>query len=85
MASVKASLIITLKANDVVVAELEDAALWQRILAAINMGDSGALALDSAKPAKNVAEMPAEKNGSSAHHDSSSGRKDWSAWAEQAK
>jgi len=83
MASVKASLIITLKANDVVVAELEDAALWQRILAAINVGDSGALALDSGKPGKNVAEMPpAEKNGS---HDSSSGRKDWSAWAEQAK
>lgn len=82
MASVKASLIITLKANDVVVAELEDAALWQRILAAINMGDSGAIALEVTKPGKNVAEMPAEKNGS---HDSSSGRKDWSAWAEQAK
>ncbi|HEV2278394.1 MAG TPA: hypothetical protein VGS02_09475 [Acidobacteriaceae bacterium] len=83
MASVKASLIITLKANDVVVAELEDAALWQRILAAINMGDSGALALEPSKPGKNVvAEMPVEKNGA---HDSGSGRKDWSAWAEQAK
>lgn len=82
MASVKASLIITLKANDVVVAELEDAALWQRILAAINMGDAGALSLDPPRPSKNVAEMPTEKNGS---HDSASGRKDWSAWAEQAK
>lgn len=82
MASVKASLIITLKANDVVVAELEDPALWQRILAAINMGDAGTLALEPTKPSRNVAEMPAEKNGA---HDSGSGRKDWSAWAEQAK
>jgi len=36
MTSVKASLVVTLKANDVVVAEVEDPALWQRVLTAIN-------------------------------------------------
>jgi hypothetical protein len=37
MASIKATLTVALKANDVVVAELEDPALWQRVLAAINV------------------------------------------------
>jgi hypothetical protein len=40
MTSVKASLVVTLKANDVVVAEVEDPALWQRVLTAINNGKS---------------------------------------------
>ncbi|HKO11827.1 MAG TPA: hypothetical protein VJV22_07660 [Acidobacteriaceae bacterium] len=42
MASIKATLTVALKANDVVVAELEDPALWQRVLAAINVGDPAA-------------------------------------------
>lgn len=46
MASVKAVLTVTLKANDVVVAEVEDAALWQRVLAVINNGKS---AVEAAK------------------------------------
>lgn len=36
MSSVRAKLSIILKADDVVVAETEDAALWQRVLAVIN-------------------------------------------------
>ncbi|MFZ0913772.1 MAG: hypothetical protein WBQ76_12375 [Candidatus Korobacteraceae bacterium] len=40
MTSVKATLTVILKANDVVVAEVDDAALWQRILTAINDGKS---------------------------------------------
>src|SRR2546426_1494568 len=38
MTSVKATLLVILKANDVVVAEKEDASLWQRVLTAINSG-----------------------------------------------
>lgn len=40
----KATLTVVLKANDVVVAEAEDAVLWQRILNAINSGRSEDLA-----------------------------------------
>jgi len=40
MSSVKASLTVTLKADDVVVAEVEDPALWQQVLTAINSGSS---------------------------------------------
>jgi len=40
MSSVKAALTVTLKANSVVVAEIEDAALWQQVLTAINRGNS---------------------------------------------
>jgi hypothetical protein len=40
MASVKATLTVVLKANDLVVAEVEDAQLWQRILTVINGGKS---------------------------------------------
>ena len=40
MSTVKAALSVILKADDVVVAEVNDAALWQRILAAINGGQS---------------------------------------------
>lgn len=40
MASLKARLTVALRANDVVVAELEDPQLWQRVLASINVGDS---------------------------------------------
>jgi hypothetical protein len=36
----KAKLTVTLKANDVIVAEIEDANLWQQIVAAINGGKS---------------------------------------------
>ena len=36
----KAKLIVALKANDVVVAELEDPGLWQRVLAAIHVGEA---------------------------------------------
>jgi hypothetical protein len=36
----KAKLTVTLKANDVTVAEIEDANLWQQILAAMNVGAS---------------------------------------------
>jgi hypothetical protein len=43
MTSVKAKLVVTLKADDVVVAEVEDAALWQRVLSAIQ-GGGGVLA-----------------------------------------
>lgn len=40
MTSVKAKLSILLKADEVVVAEVEDAQLWQRVLTAINAGQS---------------------------------------------
>lgn len=40
MATVKAKLTVALKANDVVVAELEDPGLWQRLMAAVKVGDS---------------------------------------------
>ena len=40
MTSVKAALSIILKANDVVVAEVEDASLWQQVLSAIHNGTS---------------------------------------------
>jgi hypothetical protein len=40
MTSVKATLTVVLKANDLVVAEVEDAVLWQRILTAIHNGNS---------------------------------------------
>jgi len=38
MTSIKTALTVILKAGDVVVAEKEDAALWQQVLAAINNG-----------------------------------------------
>lgn len=38
MTLVKAKLTVVLKANDVVVAEVDDARLWQRVLAAISGG-----------------------------------------------
>lgn len=38
MTSVKAALTVVLKANEVVVAEVEDAVLWQNVLTAINTG-----------------------------------------------
>jgi hypothetical protein len=40
MTSVKAALTVILKADDVVVAEVDDATLWQRILTAIHDGES---------------------------------------------
>jgi hypothetical protein len=40
MSSVKAVLSVILKADDVIVAEVEDPALWQRVLTAINMSNS---------------------------------------------
>lgn len=40
MSTVKANLSVVLKANSVVVAEVEDAVLWQAVLAAINAGRS---------------------------------------------
>ena len=40
MSSVKAILSVILKANEVVVAEVEDATLWQNVLTAINSGIS---------------------------------------------
>ncbi len=40
MTSVKAALTVTLKADEVVVAEIQDPVLWQRILTAINNGKS---------------------------------------------
>jgi hypothetical protein len=40
MTSVKASLSIILKANDVIVAEVEDPLLWQQVLSAIQVGTS---------------------------------------------
>src|ERR1039458_9437592 len=43
MTSVKAALTVILKANDVVVAEIEDAGLWQQILTAIHSGSSNLL------------------------------------------
>lgn len=48
--SFKAQLKVILTANDTVVAEVEDALLWQRVLTAINQGGSGPL-LDTAAPA----------------------------------
>ena len=45
MKSLKASLIVSLRANDVVVAEIEDAGLWQRVLSAMGNVDR----LDSSK------------------------------------
>jgi len=39
-APVKAALTVVLKANDVVVAEVKDSRLWQRVLSAINAGHS---------------------------------------------
>ncbi len=62
MSSVKAALTVTLKADEVVVAEIEDAALWQQVLTAINTGSAnlhnqaptpmaaGARATDSTQP-----------------------------------
>jgi hypothetical protein len=40
MESVKATLTVVLKANEVVVAEIADPKLWQRVLSAINSGKS---------------------------------------------
>lgn len=54
MASLKAKLTVALRANDVVVAELDDPNLWQRVLASINVGDSAFPRL----------ELPSPRNGS---------------------
>jgi len=98
MASVKATLTVCLKANDVVVAELEDPALWQRVLAAINLGDS--TILESPQSTRAAADLPIEKNGSAekstngkengngnGHVATASwpGPKEWSAWTDQVK
>ncbi len=40
MTSVKAKLTVVLKADDVIVAEAEDAVLWQRVLTALNRGSA---------------------------------------------
>ena len=40
MASVKATLTVALRADHVVVAELVDPALWQRVLSALKVGDA---------------------------------------------
>jgi hypothetical protein len=40
VSGVKATLKVVLQANDTIVAESEDAALWQRVLIAINSGDA---------------------------------------------
>lgn len=95
MTSVKATLTVSLKANDVVVAELEDPALWQRVLAAINLQDSGTQVFESMKqsraavpvavPLAEPTPMPAPKSGGYSQNGSPNGAKDWSAWAEQAK
>src|SRR5687767_11642246 len=42
MTSVKAKLTVTLKADDVTVAEVEDSRLWQRVLTAIHGGKQSA-------------------------------------------
>ena len=94
MASVKATLTVCLKANDVVVAELEDPGLWQRVLAAINMGDPESL--ESPKPARPAADLPIDKsagsekaaNGNGNGHQATAawpGPKEWSAWTDQVK
>lgn len=54
MTSVKAKLCVILKADEVVVAEVEDASLWQRVLSVINGGKSEVLAGDQ-KDAKQEA------------------------------
>jgi len=62
MAWLKATLTIALKANHVVVAELEDPVLWQRILAAIKLGDTASQKPETSNPAVAAAgrkEMPA--------------------------
>lgn len=43
VSGVKATLKVVLQANDTIVAESEDATLWQRVLIAINSGDAKAL------------------------------------------
>ena len=40
MASVKATLTVALRADHVLVAELVDPALWQRVMAALKVGDA---------------------------------------------
>jgi hypothetical protein len=100
MASVKATLTVCLKANDVVVAELEDPGLWQRVLAAINLGDPQYL---EPKAARTAADLPIDKNtaGEKAAKESKEngngnghaaataaswpGPKEWSAWTDQVK
>src|SRR5690349_19693579 len=59
MASVKAALTVVLRANDVVVAEVEDAILWQRILTAINSGRSDLGADLGSKGSSEGTELPA--------------------------
>ena len=50
MASVKATLTVALRADHVVVAELVDPVLWQRVMAAIKVGDAAPPALDLPAP-----------------------------------
>lgn len=50
MASVKARLTVALRANHVVVAELDDPSLWQRVLAALNLGDPAPQKLEPSGP-----------------------------------
>jgi hypothetical protein len=50
MSSVKAKLTVILKADEVVVAETEDGALWQQVLVAINTGSLAALSSPSPLP-----------------------------------
>ncbi|HLJ77824.1 MAG TPA: hypothetical protein VKT75_10455 [Acidobacteriaceae bacterium] len=51
MASIKATLTVALKANHVVVAELEDANLWQRLLTGARFGDATHLKRENPTPA----------------------------------
>lgn len=78
MSGVKATLKVVLQANDTVVAESEDAALWQRVLLAINkgnLGESGALALEEGIP-------PIRKQGPTRTHLDSSADDEVSRFAE---
>jgi len=64
--SVKAKLLVVLKADDTVVAEVENADLWQRVLVAINSGvttvDSPRVLYDHTKKARQDAKDPASEN-----------------------
>jgi hypothetical protein len=60
MTSVKAKLAVILKANDVVVAEVDDARLWQRVLTAISGGDLDMRTENGDKQADSGVALPAE-------------------------
>ena len=59
MTSVKAALSVILKANEVVVAEVEDAILWQQILTAIQSGKSN---LQEVPNPENLSNRPPSDN-----------------------